>query len=94
MQSIHCWVCVVSVHNFLVFFFFFQANHVPSDLNIHLDTPMEILHTILLGVVKYFWGQSVYILKKAKLLTIFQSRLDSINCDGLNVPSLNAEYIC
>ncbi|KIK24423.1 hypothetical protein PISMIDRAFT_98570, partial [Pisolithus microcarpus 441] len=63
-------------------------------VNIHLDTPTEILHTILLGVVKYFWAQTVFLLEKAKLLATFQSRLDSIDRDGLNAPSLNAEYIC
>ncbi|KAG1804664.1 uncharacterized protein BJ212DRAFT_1449704 [Suillus subaureus] len=52
------------------------------------------LHTILLGVVKYFWGQSIFLLKKSKLLHIFQSCLESVNKNGLNVPSLNADYIC
>ncbi|KAI6140156.1 hypothetical protein BKA82DRAFT_4332047 [Pisolithus tinctorius] len=56
--------------------------------------PTEILHTILLGVVKYFWGQTVYLIEKAKLLDVFQSHLDSINHDALNAPSLNPEYIC
>ncbi|KAF8840947.1 hypothetical protein BDN67DRAFT_1048545, partial [Paxillus ammoniavirescens] len=65
-----------------------------KDMNIHLDTPTEILHTILLGVVKYFWGQTVYLIEKAKLLDVFQSRLDSIDHDALNAPSLNPEYIC
>ncbi|KAI6151661.1 hypothetical protein BKA82DRAFT_3972247, partial [Pisolithus tinctorius] len=60
----------------------------------HLDTPMEILHMILLGVVKYFWGQTVFPLEKANLVSTFQSRLDAIDQDRLNVPSLNAEYIC
>ncbi|KAG0693670.1 hypothetical protein DFH29DRAFT_816127, partial [Suillus ampliporus] len=60
----------------------------------HQDTPTEILHTVLLGVVKYFWGQSVYLLEKAKLLDVFQMYLDSIEKDGLNAPCLNADYIC
>lgn len=63
-------------------------------LNVHMDTPTEILHTVLLGVVKYFWGQTVFLLEKAKLLNLFQTRLDSLERDGLNAPSLNAEYIC
>ncbi|KAI6017560.1 hypothetical protein BKA83DRAFT_4015195, partial [Pisolithus microcarpus] len=65
-----------------------------KGVNIHLDMPTEILHTILLGIVKYFWAQTVFLLEKAKLLATFQSRLDSIDRDGLNAPSLNAEYIC
>lgn len=59
-----------------------------------MDTPTEILHTILLGVVKYFWGQTVFLLEKAKLLNVFQYRLESIDKDGLNAPCLNADYIC
>ncbi|KAG1723899.1 hypothetical protein EDB19DRAFT_1915867 [Suillus lakei] len=65
-----------------------------EGFNVHQDTPTEILHTVLLGVVKYFWGQSVYLLEKAKLLDVFQMRLDSIEKAGLNAPCLNAEYIC
>ncbi|OJA20984.1 hypothetical protein AZE42_10828 [Rhizopogon vesiculosus] len=65
-----------------------------DGLNIHLDTPTEILHTILLGVVKYFWGQTAFLLEKAKLLNIFQIHLDSLEKEGLNAPSLNADYIC
>jgi len=64
-----------------------------KGLDIHRDTPTEILHTILLGVVKYYWGQTVYILDKAHLLGTFQSRLESINTDGLNSPTLGADYI-
>ncbi|KAH7919605.1 hypothetical protein BV22DRAFT_968262, partial [Leucogyrophana mollusca] len=65
-----------------------------NGVNIHLDTPTEILHTILLGVVKYFWGQTVFLLEKAKLLNVFQSRLESIEKEGLNAPCLGADYIC
>jgi hypothetical protein len=63
-------------------------------ISMHLDTPTEILHTILLGVVKYFWGQTMFLLQKAKVLHIFQSQLESVNSDGMNAPSLNANYIC
>ncbi|KAG1804057.1 uncharacterized protein BJ212DRAFT_1284808, partial [Suillus subaureus] len=62
--------------------------------NVHMDTPTKILHTILLGVVKYFWGQTVFLLEKSKLLHLFQTRLETINKDGLNAPCLNTNYIC
>ncbi|KAI6008573.1 hypothetical protein EDC04DRAFT_2871468 [Pisolithus marmoratus] len=64
-----------------------------QGLDIHKDTPTEILHTILLGIVKYFWGQTVYILEKGQSLRIFQTRLESINKDGLNSLTLHANYI-
>lgn len=64
-----------------------------AGLNIHQDTPTEILHTILLGVVKYFWGQTVYILDKANFLGIFQTRLDSVEKGGLGSTTLGADYI-
>ncbi|KAI5983207.1 hypothetical protein EDD15DRAFT_2179497 [Pisolithus albus] len=64
-----------------------------QGLDVHKDTPTEILHTILLGVVKYFWGQTAYILEKGQSLRIFQTRLESINKDGLNSPTLHADYI-
>ncbi|KAG2143512.1 uncharacterized protein EDB93DRAFT_1241410 [Suillus bovinus] len=65
-----------------------------NGLDMHMDTPTEILHTVLLGVVRYFWGQTVFLLDKAKLMDIFQTRLQSIDTDGLNAPCLNAGYIC
>ncbi|KAF8879795.1 hypothetical protein BD779DRAFT_1446717, partial [Infundibulicybe gibba] len=63
-------------------------------VNIHLDTPMEILHTVLLGVVKYFWGQTVFILEKLKSLEIFHTRLSSLNAEGLHSVKLSADYLC
>ncbi|KAI0694537.1 hypothetical protein BC835DRAFT_1218165, partial [Cytidiella melzeri] len=60
----------------------------------HLDTPTEILHTILLGIVKYFWGQTVFILEKSKLLSVLQSRMESISQNGLNLPSFSPDYMC
>ncbi|KIO06285.1 hypothetical protein M404DRAFT_139135 [Pisolithus tinctorius Marx 270] len=55
--------------------------------------PTEILHTILLSIVKYYCGQTVYILDKAHLLDTFQTCLESINKYGLNSPTLHANYI-
>ncbi|KAH9015519.1 hypothetical protein EDB85DRAFT_2076338 [Lactarius pseudohatsudake] len=63
--------------------------------NIHLDTPTEILHTVLLGVVKYYWAQTIWLLKnRSKNLALFQTRLASVDWNGLNAPSTDAEYIC
>ncbi|KAG2094609.1 uncharacterized protein F5147DRAFT_747791 [Suillus discolor] len=62
--------------------------------NVHMDMPTEILHTVLLSIVKYFWGQTVFLLKKSKLLHLFQNCLETINKDALNAPYLNADYIC
>ncbi|EIW73869.1 hypothetical protein CONPUDRAFT_33137, partial [Coniophora puteana RWD-64-598 SS2] len=60
----------------------------------HTDTPTEVLHTVLLGVVKYFWGQTAWLLNRDHLLERFRSRLDSLSADGLNAPNLGADYIC
>ncbi|KAG1733336.1 uncharacterized protein EDB91DRAFT_1057515 [Suillus paluster] len=65
-----------------------------DGLNMHMDKPTEILHTVLLGVVKYFWGQTVFLLEKAKLMDVFQTHLHSVDTDGLNAPCLGADYIC
>jgi hypothetical protein len=60
----------------------------------HKDTPTEILHTILLGVVKYYWGQTIWILEKGQDFPLFQARLNSLVSDGLNVPKIQADYMC
>ncbi|ESK82618.1 hypothetical protein Moror_11228 [Moniliophthora roreri MCA 2997] len=65
-----------------------------SRVDIHLDTPMEILHTILLGVVKYYWGQTVVILNKGKYFGLFETRLASIEEGSLKIPKITAEYMC
>ncbi|KAH9175921.1 hypothetical protein EDB89DRAFT_2240784 [Lactarius sanguifluus] len=63
--------------------------------NMHLDTPTEILHTVLLGVVKYYWAQTIWQLKnRSKNMALFQTRLASVDWNGLNAPSTDAEYIC
>ncbi|KAG9098244.1 hypothetical protein FRC06_006616 [Ceratobasidium sp. 370] len=65
-----------------------------DGVNIHEDTPTEILHTVLLGVVKYFWAQSFHIIKQDHHMDTFQTRLRSLNSKGLGIPSILADYMC
>ncbi|KAI0692035.1 hypothetical protein BC835DRAFT_1509009 [Cytidiella melzeri] len=65
-----------------------------AGVNIHMDTPTEILHTVLLGVVKYFWGQTVHVIKKAKSLALLEARMESLAVHGLNLPAFVPAYIC
>jgi hypothetical protein len=63
-------------------------------IDIHMDTPTEILHTVLLGVVKYFWAQTAFSLEKSKSLSLLQMRMEALATNGLNLPSFVPEYIC
>ncbi|KAJ6582540.1 hypothetical protein DFH09DRAFT_1245966 [Mycena vulgaris] len=65
-----------------------------AGIDMHKDTPTEILHTILLGVVKYNWGQTVWVIEKGKDSPPFQTCLNSILSDGLNIPKVQADYMC
>ncbi|KLO09372.1 hypothetical protein SCHPADRAFT_893177 [Schizopora paradoxa] len=60
----------------------------------HLDTPVELLHTILLGVNKYAWHMSHTPWKNLKdKQSQFVVRLQSIDIKGLNIPPIQAKYI-
>ncbi|KAF8263119.1 hypothetical protein EI94DRAFT_1704260 [Lactarius quietus] len=52
-----------------------------NGLDPNLDTPVEPLHTVLLGTIN------------SKALDIFQARLGSINVQGLNCPPIRASYL-
>jgi hypothetical protein len=60
-------------------------------LDPHRDTPVEILHTILLGVEKYVWHSTHSTLKGADR-TLFAARLQSSSIDGLDIDPLRTEY--
>lgn len=72
----------------------FATDQINKGVDIHKDTPTEILHTVLLGVVKYFWLQTIVLLKKSHLMDLFETRLASVNSEGLNIPKISAKYMC
>ncbi|KAH9837659.1 uncharacterized protein C8Q71DRAFT_706460, partial [Rhodofomes roseus] len=61
-------------------------------LNVHEDTPIEILHTYLLGHDKYLWHSTTREWDK-KREELFAQRLQSSSIDGLSIISLRADYM-
>ncbi|KAH9807795.1 hypothetical protein DFH28DRAFT_1001874 [Melampsora americana] len=53
----------------------------------HLDTPVESLHVVLLGVTKYLYREMISNLSPAELMTV-QGRWQAFQIDGLNVPPI------
>ncbi|QRV78666.1 glutamate receptor 3,4 [Ceratobasidium sp. AG-Ba] len=65
-----------------------------KDFDVHKDTPIEILHTVLLGAVKYYWRFTVKHLDKERF-RIFKTRFESLPVTGLNMKTSRVpEYIC
>ncbi|KAJ7266016.1 hypothetical protein C8J57DRAFT_1436108 [Mycena rebaudengoi] len=63
-----------------------------AGLDPNRDTPVELLHTILLGIIKYVW----YILHSnwsEEQQNLFVIRLQSTDVDGLTVPAIRAAYM-
>jgi len=58
-----------------------------KGLNPHSDTPVEILHVVLLGFVKYFWRDAIHRLKDDQK-NILAARISSANVRGLGIPPL------
>lgn len=63
------------------------SDSLSTDLNPHADTPVEILHVILLGFVKYFWRDAVARIP-VEQRPILMARLSSLETAGLNIPPL------
>ncbi|KAJ7916453.1 hypothetical protein B0H13DRAFT_2449123 [Mycena leptocephala] len=57
------------------------------DFNAHRDTPVEILHVVLLGVVKYWWRDAVS-RQNSKGKEELRARLSSMDVSGLNTPPI------
>jgi hypothetical protein len=56
------------------------------------DTPVEILHTILLGIAKYLWHNLHTSWNEAQQ-NLFVIRLQSTDIDGLSIPPIRASYM-
>lgn len=63
-----------------------------ESINPHADSCIEILHTILLGNDKYIWFDTTKGWSKDQE-TVFTTRLQSANIDGLSISPLQASYM-
>ena len=64
----------------------------PLGLDPSQDTPVEILHTILLGIVKCVW-HNLHTSWEDPQQNLFVIRLQSTDIDGLTAPPIRASYI-
>ncbi|KDQ05576.1 hypothetical protein BOTBODRAFT_49797, partial [Botryobasidium botryosum FD-172 SS1] len=63
-----------------------------KDFDPHADTPVEILHVILLGFVKYFWRDAIARLKDDQKETLI-TRISSASISGLGISSLSGSTL-
>ncbi|KAF8501219.1 hypothetical protein JB92DRAFT_3213844 [Gautieria morchelliformis] len=61
-------------------------------LDPHGDTPVEILHTVLLGLIKYVW-HNLHTSWKDPERELFIIRLQGTNIDGLTIPPIRVAYM-
>lgn len=54
----------------------------------HRDTPVEVLHVVLLGFVKYFWRDAIARISVSDK-EILVARLSSFDTSGLDIPTLS-----
>ncbi|KAI0030393.1 hypothetical protein K488DRAFT_54332 [Vararia minispora EC-137] len=70
----------------------FSANLRLNGFDANKDTPVELLHTILLGIVKYVW-YSTHTSWSPSAKTLYSQRLQATDIHGLSIPPIRANYI-
>ncbi|KAI0357218.1 hypothetical protein OH77DRAFT_1495041 [Trametes cingulata] len=63
-----------------------------KDLDPHQDTPVEILHVVLLGFIKYFWRDAIARIPSDKK-ELLKTRLASLDVSGLGIAPLSGETL-
>ena len=66
-----------------------------SGINPPADTPVEILHTVLLGFIKYFWRDAInnQIGNKMEKRRLLEIRLSSVETSGLGIGKLSGSTL-
>lgn len=64
----------------------------PLDFDPNSDSPVEILHVVLLGVVKYWWRDAVS-RQSSKGKELLKTRLSSVDVAGLNISPLRGHTL-
>jgi hypothetical protein len=72
--------------------YYYDAHVKTPGFDANQDTAVEILHTILLGPVKYVWHLTHTSLSDSDL-SGFAARLQSSSLDGLSIDPVQAEYM-
>lgn len=62
------------------------------DFDPNSDSPVEILHVVLLGVVKYWWRDAVS-RQNSKGKELLKTRLSSVDVAGLNISPLRGHTL-
>ncbi len=63
-----------------------------TDFDPNQDTPVEVLHVVLLGFIKYFWRDAMARIPKDKK-ELLKVRLSSIDVSALDIPPLVGETL-
>jgi hypothetical protein len=71
------------------------ANFFLPGLDPHADTPVEILHTVLLGFVKYFWRDTInnQLKNNSDKKELLKTRLQSLDTTGLGIDRLSGHTL-